>query len=145
MNGQVPLTTKVASVHALFMKKEDLVTYIDQHADELFGIAQTIYENPEISKEEVHSAEYFRKLLQENGFTIHNFEQEELKNAFYAEFGTGHPVVAMLGEYDALPGLSQVGGPKRRKQSKMERLDMPVGIICSGPVRLALQSRPKNI
>jgi aminobenzoyl-glutamate utilization protein B len=115
VNGQVPLTTKVASVHALFMKKEDLVTYIDQHADELFGIAQTIYENPEISKEEVHSAEYFRKLLQENGFTIHNFEQEELKNAFYAEFGTGHPVVAMLGEYDALPGLSQVGGAKEKK------------------------------
>ena len=127
------------------MKKEDLAAYIDQHADELFGIAQTIYENPEISKEEVRSAEYFRKILRENGFTIHEFEQEELKNAFYAEFGTGHPVVALLGEYDALPGLSQVGGSKEKKAVEAGAPGMHAGIICSGPVHSALQSRPKNI
>lgn len=62
----------------------------------------------------------FRKLLRENGFIIHEFAQKELKNAFYAEFGSGHPVVAMLGEYDALPGLSQVGGSKEKRPDKSE-------------------------
>lgn len=102
------------------MKKEDLSTYLDQHTDELFAIAQDLYDHPEISQEEANSSALFKRLLQENGFTIHEFEQEELKNAFYAEFGNGHPVVAMLGEYDALPGLSQVGGLKEKKVVKGE-------------------------
>lgn len=102
------------------MKKEDLSAYIDQHTDELFAIAQDLYDHPEISQEEANSSALFKRLLQENGFIIHEFEQEELKNAFYAEFGNGHPVVAMLGEYDALPGLSQVGGLKEKKVVKGE-------------------------
>jgi len=57
----------------------------------------------------------FKRLLKKNGFTIHEFGQNELKYAFYAEYGNGHPVVAMLGEYDALPGLSQEGGYSEMK------------------------------
>jgi aminobenzoyl-glutamate utilization protein B len=97
------------------MNKEDLSLYIDQHSAELFGIAQYLYDNPEISEHEENSSEMFKRLLKENGFTIHQFDQDELKYAFYAEYGSGHPVVAMLGEYDALPGLSQVGGLKEKK------------------------------
>ena len=100
------------------VKKEGLSVYIDHHADGLFSIAQKLFDNPEISQEEVNSSEVFKRLLKENGFTIHEFEQKELKNAFYAEFGNGHPIVALLGEYDALPGLSQVGGYKEKKDVK---------------------------
>lgn len=102
------------------MKKEELSAYLDQHSDELFSIAQNLYEHPEISLEEANSSSLFKKLLKENGFTIHEFEQKELKNAFYAEYGKGHPVVAMLGEYDALPGMSQVGGSKEKEPVKSD-------------------------
>jgi aminobenzoyl-glutamate utilization protein B len=78
------------------MNKEDLSLYIDQHSAELFGVAQDLYDNPEISEHEENSSEMFKRLLKENGFTIHEFDQDELKYAFYAEYGSGHPVVAML-------------------------------------------------
>lgn len=97
------------------MNKEDLSLYLDQHSDELFAIAQNLYDNPEISDHEKNSSGMFKRLLKENGFEIHEFPQEEIQYAFYAEYGSGHPVVAMLGEYDALPGLSQVGGLKEKK------------------------------
>ncbi|HSN58265.1 MAG TPA: amidohydrolase, partial [Clostridiaceae bacterium] len=92
------------------MNKKDLSLYLDQHADELFAIAQELYDNPEVSENEVNSSALLKKALGDNGFTMHEFPQEELKHAFYAEYGSGYPVVAVLGEYDALPGLSQVGG-----------------------------------
>ncbi len=55
--------------------------------------------------EEKESAHYFREILSEEGFVIVN--EAELPHAFYAEYGSGTPVIAILGEYDALPGLSQ--------------------------------------
>jgi len=97
------------------MNKEELSLYLDQHSDELFAIAQELYDNPEISEKEAKSSAMLKKLLGDSGFGIHEFPQEELKNAFYAEYGSGHPVIAIMGEYDALPGLSQVGGSKEKK------------------------------
>ncbi len=64
-----------------------------------------LWEEPEIGGEEEESANYFRKILSEEGFVIVN--EEKLPHAFYAEYGSGTPVIAILGEYDALPGLSQ--------------------------------------
>ena len=97
------------------MNKKDLSLYIEQHADEVFSIAQKLYDNPEVSEHEVKASEMLKNALRDNGFRIHEFKQEELKHAFYGEYGSGHPVVAMLGEYDALPGLSQEGGSKEKK------------------------------
>lgn len=96
------------------MNKVELAKYLDQRSDELFSVAKDLFDHPEVSREEENSSSKFKRLLKENGFTIHEFQQEELKYAFYAEYGQGHPVVAMLGEYDALPGLSQVGGSKEK-------------------------------
>lgn len=92
------------------MRKEQLLSYLDELSGELFSVAQSLYERPEISGEEEASSEMFKSLLKAQGFTIHEFEAKELKYAFYAEYGKGRPVVALLGEYDALPGLSQKGG-----------------------------------
>lgn len=100
------------------MKKEDISQYLDQHEEELFALAQSLYDNPELSKEEKESSATFKRILKGQGFTIHEFPNEELKYSFYAEYGNGHPVVAVLGEYDALPGLSQVGGSKEKTEVK---------------------------
>ena len=66
---------------------------------------QFLWDNPEVGGTEEKAANYMRKLLKDEGFAIVN--EEKLPHAFYAEFGSGHPVIAILGEYDALPGLSQ--------------------------------------
>lgn len=72
---------------------------------------QKLWNHPEVGGEEKESADYFRKLLSEEGFVIVN--EEQLEHAFYAEYGSGKPVIAILGEYDALPGLSQKVSDKK--------------------------------
>lgn len=64
-----------------------------------------LWNNPELGGNEKVSADYMRDLMKKEGFTIVN--EEKLEHAFCAEFGTGKPVIAILGEYDALPKLSQ--------------------------------------
>ena len=76
-------------------------------------ICHTLWNHPELSGNERESANFLRKILSEEGFTIEN--NEHLEHAFIAEYGKGKPVIAILGEYDALPGLSQKADiPKHR-------------------------------
>lgn len=68
-----------------------------------------LWDNPEVGGTETKSAAYLRELLSKEGFVIVN--EEKMEHAFYAEYGSGHPVIAILGEFDALPGLSQKVSP----------------------------------
>lgn len=68
-------------------------------------VCTTLWNNPETGGHEKKSADLFRDILEKEGFTIKN--NENLEHAFMAEYGSGKPVIAVLGEYDALPGLSQ--------------------------------------
>lgn len=88
------------------MNKAQLIHYLDGIADQVDQVALEIWNNPEISGQEKKSADLFRQVLREHGFTIREVGQG-LDHAFIAEYGSGSPVIAVLGEYDALPGLSQ--------------------------------------
>lgn len=87
------------------MEKKDLHNEVEKLKGVLESACRTIWEHPEEGGNEKESADYFRKLLGGEGFRIVN--EEHLEHAFYAEYGSGKPVIAILGEYDALPGLSQ--------------------------------------
>lgn len=68
-------------------------------------MCRTLWNAPETGGHEERSADLMREVLKNEGFRIVN--EEHLPHAFYAEYGSGKPVIAVLGEYDALPGLSQ--------------------------------------
>ena len=86
-------------------KKKQIYQEVDKLADICHRTCRFLWDNPEVGGTEQVSSGYMRNLLQSEGFTIVN--HEKLDYAFYAEYGSGHPVIAILGEYDALPGLSQ--------------------------------------
>lgn len=87
------------------MKKLDVLNYLESISDEIKEVSLNIWNNPEISGQEGSSANLYRKKLLESGFVI--TEVEGMEHAFFAEYGNGSPVIAVQGEYDALPGLSQ--------------------------------------
>ncbi|NLL82058.1 MAG: amidohydrolase [Tissierellia bacterium] len=87
------------------MDKKELINYLESITDEVNQVNMTIWNNPEVSGEEKESANLYRKTLEDKGFKIVN--TPGMDHAFYAEYGSGYPVIAILGEYDALPGLSQ--------------------------------------
>ena len=87
------------------MEKNDVLNYLNIIKDEVQDLSLKVWSNPEISEKEKESADLFRNVLKVHGFEIK--EITGMEHAFIAEYGSGSPVIAVLGEYDALPGLSQ--------------------------------------
>lgn len=87
------------------MGKKELFDLIDNNENSLKDMALKIWQHPEGAYEEFYSSNLQKEYLKENGFIIKNVPN--LETAFIAEFGKGKPIVGILGEYDALPGMSQ--------------------------------------
>lgn len=71
--------------------------------------AGEIWENPELSLKEYKAAALYCRILREHGFDV----REKLcgiDTAFCGSFGSGRPYIGILGEFDALSGLSQKAG-----------------------------------
>ena len=82
---------------------------------ELWNAARQIWEWAEPGYQETRSVELLTSLLRTEGFRV---EQgvAGIPTAFTAEFGSGTPVIGILGEFDALPGLSQTADPQRKQR-----------------------------
>ena len=88
------------------MAKQTVLEWVDQHQSELIQLSDQIWEWAEPGLHEHQSAAALIQLLKENGFSVEE-GVADMPTAFVASYGSGHPVIAILGEYDALPGLSQ--------------------------------------
>ena len=88
------------------MSKDLVVKTIEEKKDAYFKISKKLWEEPELSYEEKKSSTLQKKYLKAAGFRV--TELDDVQNyAFIAEYGSGKPVIGLLGEFDALPGLSQ--------------------------------------
>lgn len=74
--------------------------------------ALQIWDYSELGYKEQKSSALLQSLLKENGFTV-QAGVAEIPTAFVATYGTGSPVIGILGEFDALPGLSQQAVPEK--------------------------------
>jgi len=88
------------------MRKEDLYSAIERNEGLFTGLASAIWASPELSFRERKASAAQREALRSLGFRVAELDAVQ-ENAFIAECGEGGPVVGLLGEFDALPGLSQ--------------------------------------
>lgn len=79
---------------------------VDQNAGILTALAKKIWENPETAFNEVNACKWTAETLRNAGFEVET-GYVGMPTAIRAVWGKGHPVIGFLGEYDALPGLSQ--------------------------------------
>ncbi|MDD5902853.1 MAG: M20 family metallopeptidase [Oscillospiraceae bacterium] len=94
--------------------KKAAIESVDSMAELYKDIANEIWDNPELSLKEYKAAELYCKVLKDHGFAV----TEKLcgiDTAFCGSFGSGKPVIGILGEYDALSGLSQKSGLTHRE------------------------------
>lgn len=84
----------------------DVLANVAAHADRFGAISRQIWENPELGFHETKSSAFLQQELRANGFTVES-GVAEMPTAFTASWGSGKPVIVLLGEFDALPGLSQ--------------------------------------
>jgi len=89
--------------------KAKVIEEIDSHRGELRELSLKIHSNPELGFQEVKAAAWLTQYLKENGFSIERGICE-LPTAFRGSYGVGKPVIAILAEYDALPGLGHACG-----------------------------------
>lgn len=82
---------------------------VDAHQHRLTALSDQVWETPEVCYTEVQSAAAHRAELLHHGFRVTQ-GVAGIETALIAEAGQGGPVIAFLGEYDALPGLSQQAG-----------------------------------
>jgi aminobenzoyl-glutamate utilization protein B len=91
---------------SLVKDKMELLQWIEENTPRFTKMSDQIWEKPEIMWEEFFACGLQAEFLEKEGFTITR-DLAEMNTAFMAEWGAGKPIVALIGEYDALPGLSQ--------------------------------------
>ncbi|WP_312110395.1 M20 family metallopeptidase [Brevibacillus reuszeri] len=89
--------------------RQRIAEIIDQKSELFTNVSDRIWEYAETRFEEFRSAELLCKTLEAEGFTVEK-GVAGIETAFIGSYGSGSPVVAILGEYDALSGLSQERG-----------------------------------
>ena len=89
--------------------KKTAIESIETMADFYKEMANAIWEQPELSLKEVHAAALYCEKLRELGFTVTE-KLGGIDTAFCGSYGSGRPVIGILGEFDALSGLSQQAG-----------------------------------
>jgi aminobenzoyl-glutamate utilization protein B len=98
-----PLSLPAASPTAV---KRSVVASIDKHAGELTSVSDKVWGYAETALREHKSSKVLADFAEAQGFTVTR-NVSGMPTAFVAKFGTGRPIVGILGEYDALPGVSQ--------------------------------------
>ncbi len=88
------------------------IKWVKANQDLLINISDQIWEFAELGLKEFKSSRLLANTLDEAGFTV-KMGVADMPTAFYADYGEGKPVIGILGEFDALPGLSQKAQPSR--------------------------------
>jgi aminobenzoyl-glutamate utilization protein B len=92
--------------------KKNIVTSVENHQQEMIALSDEIWSIAETAFEENQSAKLLADYAEKQGFTVER-GVAGMPTAFVATYGTGKPVISVLGEFDALPGISQKALPTK--------------------------------
>ena len=92
--------------------KKGVIQDVENQKEKLIEISDTLWEAAEIAFQETVSSETLIAYAQANGFDV-EVGVAETPTAFVATYGSGRPIIGILGEFDALPGISQKTVPEK--------------------------------
>lgn len=101
-----------ASAQKMTSNKKALVASVEKHKAELIKISDSIWGLAETAFEEYGSAGILANYAEKNGMKVER-GVAGMPTAFIASYGSGSPVISILGEFDALPGISQKAQPTK--------------------------------
>ncbi|NRR04666.1 amidohydrolase [Brevibacillus sp. RS1.1] len=96
------------------MHTKRIAEMIEKKRDAFIKVSDQIWAFAETRFEEYQSAELLAQTLEGEGFKVER-DVGGIKTAFIGSFGSGNPVVAILGEFDALSGMSQKKGQTKEE------------------------------
>jgi len=86
--------------------KQEAVASIDRQSAEMIGLSDQIWAFAETALREARSAAVLADYAEAQGFAVER-GVADMPTAFVASYGKGRPIIGIMGEYDALPGISQ--------------------------------------
>ncbi len=90
----------------------DVMKFVDSRYEQTSALARDLWEFAEVGYQEVRSSALIKETLAAEGFEIDS-GIAGIPTAFVASFGTEGPIIGILAEYDALPGINQDDTPTR--------------------------------
>ena len=93
-----------------YSNKNAIIASVEKHQQELISLSDQIWAFAETAMKETQSAKVLADYAESQGFKLTR-GVAEISTAFIAEYGSGTPIIGILGEFDALPGLSQKAQP----------------------------------
>lgn len=109
--GVVALLTLAASQSEPYDTSE-VTTAVDARADVAGQVAKKLWTWAEVGYQEVRSSGLLQDILRKEGFSVKP-GVADIPTAFVASWGKKGPVIAILAEFDALPGINQDASPER--------------------------------
>lgn len=97
--------------------KKEVIASVETQKDELITVSDKIWAAAEIAFQEKVSSQTLIDYARANGFDV-EVGVAETPTAFVATYGSGKPVIGILGEFDALPGISQKTVPEKTPYKK---------------------------
>ena len=120
---------------------EPIWRLVDAKKDAFEALSDRIWGMPELQYAEHRSVAEHIKELEREGFRITR-DLADIPTAVMGEAGEGGPVIALLGEFDALPGLEPGGGRRRAApRSSPTATAMAAATICSARPRCWRRAR----
>ena len=92
--------------------KRAVIAGIDEKSKQLTDLSDRIWSFEETAFQETQSSKALAEFAEANGFRVER-GVADIPTALVAEYGAGEPVIGILGEFDALPGLSQKAVPTK--------------------------------
>jgi aminobenzoyl-glutamate utilization protein B len=96
--------------------KQAVVTEVEKLSGEINRMAMTLWTYSETALKETRSAAFLADLAEKDGFTVER-GVAGMPTAFVATWGSGSPVIGILAEYDALPGIGNEAVPERQPRA----------------------------
>ena len=93
---------------------EGVISSIETRSQQLTDLSDLIWDLAEVGYQETRSSEALKSASSTQGFSIGS-GVTDMPTVFVASFGSGEPIIAVMGEFDALPGISQAAVPFERK------------------------------
>ncbi|WP_299208330.1 amidohydrolase [uncultured Dokdonia sp.] len=106
------LITFGATAQKLSKNKKAIIASVEKHEQALIEISNNIWALAETAFEETQSSKILADYAEKQGFKVDR-GVAGMPTAFVATYGSGSPVISVLGEFDALPGISQKAQPTK--------------------------------
>ncbi len=110
--GILLLFTATISAQKLTNNKKTVIASVEKHKAELIRVSDSIWALAETAFNESQSSAVLADYAEKNGLKVTR-GVANIPTAFTATYGSGKPVISILGEFDALPGISQKAQPEK--------------------------------